>query len=628
MRPLPALSRPIVLGLAGLTLGISPSRPASAAQGGSPTTPAVPQNAAKLDQAAREYERLARDHPESAEVWSNLGAVRAMSGDCPKALPALQRAQSLNSRLYNPWFFAGYCYFSLHQDARAVESLQRATQLNSKDPNAWFVKAEAEGNLDRLAPSFESVVRSLELDPKRAEGYYLAGKTGLDLTQQLYSRVIAASTPNPYELLLDGERNASQGVWNLALQEYQKALVLAPGSSFLQFALGSAFLESGEYRPAEEAFRKSLAAATGSRWAKLRLALALARQGKTPEATVLYRTVTPENLELPDEFLDDLRCASLLRQDTREQAVLALARQRFPDSPQFTDWKKGSGSAGDALQLRALTGPGLAFRFLLAAEPASGNFVKRAFPTPDKYRRFRRAYLRGDTVQAAAVVASNLGALPSDPDHALAHGEMLHCLSLGFYEHLGKAFPDSTPAMTLAAENYAAAGEQQKALEIYQEMLRKDGPSPELLYNIARIHWTEHRWDEALKILKSLAALDPNDATVFVNMGRIFSYTHDETRADQSFRRALELDPKMFEAHLGLGQTLHREGDLQGAVRELEVAESLNPQFARTHYELSRLYRQLGKSELAAREMGDFTRLQAQAAAENTRRGRQLVPLD
>ncbi len=626
MRSLPAVNSPVVLGLAGLMLGLGISAvPAALAGQGAP---AVPQDPRQFGQAAREYEQLARDHPESPEIWSNLGAVRAMSGKCAEALPALQRAQSLNPRLYNPWFFSGYCYFALHRDRRAVESMERATQLNPKDPNAWFVKAEAEGNLGRLAPSFAAAVRSLELDPSRAEGYYQAGKTGLDLTQQLYNRVIAAKTPNPSELLLEGERNASQGVWKLAQQDYQKALVLAPNSPSLLFALGSAFLESGEYAAAEEAFRGTLSGAPGSRWAKLRLALTLAKEGKSLEGAALCRSISPEVLELPDEFLDAIRCASLVRQGSGEQAVLALARQRFPDSPRFTEWKEGSGSSGDAAELKSLTGPGLAFRFLLVAEPESGNSVKKAFPTTEKYRRFRSAFVRGEWIRAAAVAASLLGSLPSDPERALALGEMLHCLSLGFFEHLGAAFPDSAPAMMLAAENYEVAGEQKKALEIYQAALRKDGPSPELLHNIARIYWTEHRWEEALKALESTASLDPNDATIFVNMGRIFSYNRNERKADQSFRRAVELDPEMFEAHLGLGQTLHRQGDLEGAARELQVAETLNPQYARTHYELAQIYRQLGRSELAAKEMANFTRLQAQATAENARRGRELVPLD
>jgi tetratricopeptide (TPR) repeat protein len=415
-------------------------------------------------------------------------------------------------------------------------------------------------------------------------------------------------------------------VWKLAEDDYQKALEFAPQSSFLEFALGSAFLESGD-SAAAEAFRKSLAAAPAAPWAKLRLALALAKEEKFSDAAAVCKSVAPQELELPDEFLDALRCASLAGQAGGEQTVLALARKRFPDSPQLARWGEDAPTPADAAQLIALTGPGLAFRFLLTAEPESGNFVKKAFPTVAKYRQFRNAFVHGDAVGAGVVASSLLEPIPSDPSVALALGEMLQCLSLQYYEHL-RTNPDSVPAMTLAAENYEAAGEQEKALEIYQAMLRQQGPSSQLLYRLARVYWTEHRWDEALKVLESMASLDPNDATIFVNMGRIYSYTQDELKAEENFQRAVELDPKMFEAHLGLGQTLHRKGNLEGAIHELQIAATLNPRYARTHYQLAQIYRTLGKSKLAAREMADFTRLQAQTAAQNARRGRQLVPLD
>ncbi len=625
-----AVIRPILPGLTSLTLGlaITAGPGVSAAQQTIPSPAGRAPDPQQLNQAANQYAALVREYPQSPELWSNLGAVRAMSGKCKEALPALERARSLNSRLFSPWYFEGYCYLTLHQDQRAAQSLQKATSINPKDPNAWFLKAEAEGNLDRLVPSFDAVIRSLKLDPNRADGYYLAGKTALDLTEQLYGQVNAVGTPNTYELMLEGERNASQGVWKLAERDFQKALRLNPGSASIQFELGSAFLEGGEYLQAEEAFRQALAAAPGSPWAKLRLGLALAAQGKTLEAAALCRAVSPEGLQLPEEFLDALRCASLAKLEAEERAVLQLARKRFPESSQFAPWEEGTTSSGGAIRLESLTGPGLAFRFLLSTRLRSGDFVRDSFPTLQAYQNFRDAFIGGENVRAAAVVPALLDAWPSDPARAFALGEVVHCLSLRFYEHLATTSPDSTPAMMLAAENYSALGQQDKAVEIYEAVLRKEGPSPGLLRDLAKIYWTEHRWDEALGTLASITSQDPNDPTIFVNLGRIYAFKQDERSAEKNFRRAAELDPQSSEAHLGLGQTLLREGDLDGALREVRAAATFDPQNARIHYELSLVYRKLGEKAEAEKEMSDFTRLQAQTAAQNIRRGRQLVPLD
>jgi len=65
--------------------------------------------AGKFDVAAEVYRKLLEAHPQSAELWSNMAAVRAMGGHCEEAGPALDRARSLNPALFAPWYFAGFC---------------------------------------------------------------------------------------------------------------------------------------------------------------------------------------------------------------------------------------------------------------------------------------------------------------------------------------------------------------------------------------------------------------------------------------------------------------------------------------------------------------------------------------
>lgn len=589
----------------------------------------------KFELAAQAYEKLVRAQPESPELWSNLGAVRALGGNCSQAFPALDRARSLNRRLFTPWYFSGLCHVAVHRDEQALADLKRAVVLNSRDANAWFLEAQAAGNLDKLEVSFGSVVRGLTLDSKRPEGYYLAGKTALDLAKVCYDRVLAGTRPNAFALRLEGERNAAQAVWALSIHIYKKAAQLAPQYPDVHFSLATAYLESNKYAEAETELQRCLELSPHSTWAKLRLALALAEQGKVLEARAIVDSIDPEQLESVDEVEDYLADTFLLGLPDLAQRVLGQALARFSRDTALDPWQSrlaSLSSAGSAdtpsLELGRLTRVGLSLRFEVLSNPTKAGFVAGLFNSAREYGEFRTAFLHSDLLTVAKIVSPRLEPLPQGANQLFTLGEILHWLSYRLYEHLGSAYPDSEAAARLAAENLSAAGQQEKALEIYRAMIEKKGRSPELLREVARIYWTQHRWDDALTTLQRLMELDPYDPTVFVNVGRIYSNQQNLDAAEENFRRAMEIEPKMFEAHLGLGETLRRKGNDQSALREFNIASEIEPENPRPHYALSQLYRRLGRKELAGREMSTFQRIQARAAPEKIRKARQLVPLD
>lgn len=563
-----------------------------------------------------------------------------MAGNCKEALPALQRAESLNAKLSNPWLFSGYCYFALHQSPRALQSLHRAILLNPQDPNAWFFTAQVSSDLGHLEDALEAVVRSDSLGMKTPEVYYLAGKDTLELASRFYDRVTSASSqPDLYSWLLDGQRNSALGVWEPAIQEYQQALKIAPERPDLNFAIGTAYLEKGQYGDAEKSLRRCLDLAPESTWARLRLVLALVRQSKQDEALRLFRAVSTDQLQSPSEYRDYLFCGYLLRLSTATQQALAQARQRFRYDGDWDEWTARLASlTGGAtekepapLKLEALTGVGLSLRFFLTANQRSGNRFEAMFPSPSAYQGFQSDFLRGQWMKATGkIVPLTKAVQPAElaAARALAMGEILQSLSYGFYEQLGLEFPDSAPAMELAAENLIAAGERKKALEIYQGIAQKDGPSPDIFREIARIYWGDHEWEKALEVLQPLAQMDPNDATLFVNIGRIYAFEAKLESAAEAFRRAIQLQPNMSEAHFGLGQALRKQGDLPGAVQECKRASQLDPSDPGPHYALSQIYKQRGEKNLAAEEMESFQHLRSAENSEVRRRNKTLVPLE
>ena len=595
-------------------------------------------DAAEYESAVREYENQVKMQPQSAKAWSNLGVTRALAGDCHEALPALDRARTLDPNLFTPWLFSGSCDLALHHDAKALRELETASRLNPRDSNAWFFRSQAAGNLNKLDESLEAAIRALALDPGNAAAYYIAGQDGLGLAAQAYDRVYAHRVGDVfYQYLLDGQRSAAQKGWPIAIDRYQLAQKANPDDPETDFSLGSAYLEVGRYPEAVAAFEQCLKNAPGLVWAKLRLALALAEQSERGEAVRIIQSIPPNSLELPAEYQDYVAAAGLLGLHHEVQEGVELGKKRFKDY-EWPDWFKGiettvaarSGPGDQSIKLQDLTGVGLSIRFFLTADHLAGNYVELVFPSEAAYRGFRAAFLAENWVAAAERSLPTLRALKlkSDSRSAFVLGETLQSLSYGFYQDLARKFPNSELTTELAAENLEAMGQQDKALEIYDNALRQDGPSPGLLRDLARVYWTQHKWDQALKVLSSLTSMDPNDPTIFVNMGRIYLYQDDVQKATECFRQAVSLDPGMFEARLGLGQALRRQNDDPDAVKEFEAAARIDPRSPRPHYQISQICRKLGEKDRAAAEMQEFQRLDRLAGTAVTENNKLLVPLD
>lgn len=606
------------------------SRPSTQQQNPSSTT-----QTEKYQAAAKEYETLLKAQPKSAKLWSNLGAVQAMQGDCPASLASLKHARALDPGLFAPWYFSGYCHLAFHQDRTALEELQRATSLNSKDPNAWYLEAQAAAGASQLALSFDAVLRSLLLDSRRPEGYYLAGQDALGIAKEQYDYIVGHQ-PSPFALRLRAERNAGGGVWAAAAADYQKARELSPGAPDIAFELGSVYLEKGDYAEAENEFHNCLDQLSDSAWAKLRLALALAAQSKNNQAEEILKNVQPASLVSPFEWEDLIAAEDLLGQRESARHLLSQAESLFPNSPDWDGWTQrlaGEGTIPGAppqasFEFERPGEIGLSVSFLLASGPEHADFLRPVFPSPTGFRSFRAAFLSGNTLAASAQLTPLIRERPSDSGRAFVVGEILHRLALGFFERLETQYSDSEPAMVLAAENYSAIGDQTKAIEIYQSLLRNDGPSPDILRDLAKVYWKQHQWDETLPLLQQLAKLDPYDATIFINLGRIYSYQQNLNEAEENFHIAARIQPDMYEAHLGLGEILERAGQMKGAITELKVAERVQPANPRPHYLLAQLYRKVGEKSLASEEMANFQRLQALAGPESADKAGGLVPLD
>jgi tetratricopeptide (TPR) repeat protein len=146
-----------------------------------------------------------------------------------------------------------------------------------------------------------------------------------------------------------------------------------------------------------------------------------------------------------------------------------------------------------------------------------------------------------------------------------------------------KLSPNSPLPVFYLAMTHEALGDQNKALELYQQAENLSPPK------------------------------SPESAEIAVAYGRLLVSLGRAQDGIEKERRAIAIDPKSRDAHYVLAKGLEHEGDFQNAALEAELALTLpevNANDAEIHFLLTRLYRKLNKPDLAEAHMEKFLALQ------------------
>jgi tetratricopeptide (TPR) repeat protein len=145
-----------------------------------------------------------------------------------------------------------------------------------------------------------------------------------------------------------------------------------------------------------------------------------------------------------------------------------------------------------------------------------------------------------------------------------------------------KLSPNSPLPVFYLAMTHEALGDQNKALEFYQQA---ENLSPQT---------------------------SPQSAEIAVAYGRLLVSLGRTQDGMEKERRAIGIDPKSRDAHYVLAKGLEYEADFENAAIEGELALTLpeaNASDAQIHFLLTRLYRKLNKPDLAEAHMKKFLAL-------------------
>jgi tetratricopeptide (TPR) repeat protein len=127
----------------------------------------------------------------------------------------------------------------------------------------------------------------------------------------------------------------------------------------------------------------------------------------------------------------------------------------------------------------------------------------------------------------------------------------------------------------LAAVQAEEAGDKQRAIELYGEILKAD----------------------------------PQYAAAYINLGTLYFHMRQYGRAEELYRKATESDPEYVLAFFDLGNVLDELERLDESIEAYKHATKLAPRYADAHYNLALAYERKGERRNALRHWQAYVRL-------------------
>jgi tetratricopeptide (TPR) repeat protein len=139
----------------------------------------------------------------------------------------------------------------------------------------------------------------------------------------------------------------------------------------------------------------------------------------------------------------------------------------------------------------------------------------------------------------------------------------------------GAANPSGVQGRFLAAVQAEEAGEKNRAIALYEEIIQ----------------------------------IDPQYAAAYINLGTINFHLRLFSRAEELYRRATEADPGYVLAFFDLGNVLDELQRLDESIAAYRRAVALSPRYADAHYNLALAYERTGERRQALRHWQAYVKL-------------------
>jgi tetratricopeptide (TPR) repeat protein len=271
--------------------------------------------AGRLQQAERLYRSILDAQPQHADALHLLGVVRHQFGKHDAAIESISRALALQPRSAVYWENLGAVLSAAKRFGEAIDALEQALRLNPKNATSYFnlgCALQELGEWDRAAENYR---QALQLQPNYVKAHNYLGNVfkGLGRWEEAIAcyrqalkiqpdfqeasnnlnaalRQGQAPPPNPQAEAYSriGYAFWSLGQWQLAADNYQRAIRLQPTLAEGHYDRGVSLEKLGALEEAMICYRQALKIKPG--YAAAHNALGAIMEGQTDEAIVQFRT--------------------------------------------------------------------------------------------------------------------------------------------------------------------------------------------------------------------------------------------------------------------------------------------------------------------------------------------------
>ncbi len=136
--------------------------------------------------------------------------------------------------------------------------------------------------------------------------------------------------------------------------------------------------------------------------------------------------------------------------------------------------------------------------------------------------------------------------------------------------------PPGVQDLFLTAVQAEEAGERQRAIGLYEEMMKLDPSFAPAWINLGTIHFHLRQFNRAEELYRRATQIDPSYVLAFFDLGNVLDELQRPDESIAAYRRAVALAPRYADAHYNLALAHERKGEERAALRHWQAYARLD----------------------------------------------------
>jgi len=209
----------------------------------------------------KSMEKLSELHPDIADVWSVIGAIRVQLEEYDRAEKAYSKATELEFNNAGYWFDLGTVRTKTENDSGAETAFVEATKHDPGNVKTWLSLGLVRVKLENDPGAEEAFRKAVEIDPSNSNLWYILGlvhsrQKNYKEAEQAFTESVNLNPEFTNAWINLGLRRGDQGSFSEAEQAFAKAVELDQKVADAWFYLGLVRLIQKDNAGSEDALKR------------------------------------------------------------------------------------------------------------------------------------------------------------------------------------------------------------------------------------------------------------------------------------------------------------------------------------------------------------------------------------